>query len=62
MTFVRAAGLSKSQFIRNRRLFLESLEGRELMAADAVLTWNEHLAEVVQTDSAQMGPTRSSRA
>lgn len=67
MAFARAAGLishptSNRQLIRKRQLFLESLETRELMAGDAVLTWNEHLAEVVQTDTAQMGPTRSSRA
>lgn len=45
-----------------RQLVLERLELRDLMAADAVLTWNEYLAEVVQTDDGQMGPTRSSRA
>jgi Ca2+-binding RTX toxin-like protein len=45
-----------------RQLFLETLEVREMMAADAVLTWNEYLAEIVQTDEGQMGPTRSSRA
>ncbi|WP_254513423.1 phosphatase PAP2 family protein [Anatilimnocola floriformis] len=59
---VRARGILVSASSRQRRMFLESLEKRELMAADAVLTWNEHLAEVVQTDDAQMGPTRSSRA
>ena len=58
---VRARGVVISAS-RQRRMFLESLEKRELMAADAVLTWNEHLAEIVTTDDAQMGPTRSSRA
>ena len=67
MTIVRAAVLSQRQIvkrkiIRQRRLLLEALEGRDLMAADAVLTWNEHLAEIVQSDDAQMGPTRTSRA
>ncbi|WP_425615859.1 hypothetical protein NA78x_005791 [Anatilimnocola sp. NA78] len=51
--------LAKQQ---QRRMFLETLERREMFAADAVLTWNEHLHEVVRTDEAQMGPTRSSRA
>ncbi|QDU27101.1 Bifunctional hemolysin/adenylate cyclase precursor [Anatilimnocola aggregata] len=45
-----------------RKMFLETLEPREMFAADAVLTWNEYLHEVVRTDNAQMGPTRSSRA
>lgn len=62
MALVRAAGPVQRPIVRNRQLFLEALEARELMAADAVLTWNEHLAEVVQTDAGQMGPTRSSRA
>lgn len=51
-----------SQTKRQRQLFLESLESRQLMAADSVMTWNEHLNEVVQLDNIQRGPTKSSRA
>ena len=51
-----------SQLKRKRQLFIESLEIRQLMAADSVMTWNEHLNEVVQLDSVQRGPTKSSRA
>ena len=34
-----------SQSKQRRRLFLETLEARQMMAADAVLTWNEHLKD-----------------
>lgn len=62
MAMILRARRVVSQVTRRRHLSLETLELRELMAADAVLTWNEHLAEVVQTDGGQMGPTRTSRA
>lgn len=59
---IKSRGILAHQSRQQRALVVESLERRELMAADAVITWNQHLNEVVQSDAAQPGPTRASRA
>src|SRR5687768_15368545 len=49
-----------SRLHRHRRLAVESLEPRTLLAADMVLQWNEILLDAVRTESTS--PPRASRA
>ena len=46
--------------LRSRRLLLEPLERRELLAADLVLEWNEVLLDAIRATN--MNPPRASRA
>jgi hypothetical protein len=44
-----------------RRLAIEALEPRQLMAGDMVLAWNELLDAAIREDNTQIGPTYAAR-
>ncbi len=46
---------------RQKFLGLECLESRDLMTADMVITWNNHLIDAIRSDSTRPGPTWASR-
>ncbi len=57
----RLSNSSMSKSFRSRRLVAESLERRDLMTADMVIQWNDHLIDTVRSDSTLPGPTWVSR-
>ena len=52
---------SKSR-VSQRRLLLESLEDRTLMASDVVIDWNNVTLEAIRTNTPPVNPLAASRA